>query len=609
MNKIKNHIAIVLFAFITLFSGCSDFLDTNPRDTIDEDKLWSDPASIKAYLARLYSGMEVESFEYEMSAQAAYPSTWTDEAIRSYTWGSTNDQFFPNNLTSWWNTNKGYFEIRDVNDMIKKVPNGNLRAEEKELYLAEAKFIRAFYYFTLARRYGGVPIIKEPQEFNPDPTTLRVPRSTEKDTYLFILEDLNAAIVGLPDAAKQPNAENLYRATKYAALALKSQSMLHAACIAKYGVYDAGMNGLCGIQSADADFFFNESKKASEEIIKNTDFKLYEKDADKEANFQNLFLDKVWHEELIFVKAYTVDKAHSFDYFNAPQSFKVDYGCATNPTLELVEAFDYIDGSEGTLKVSDSNGKPIEFDNPYDLFKDKDPRLMASVLVPFGSWQGDFIDVRRGIIEGISTNAPTLAADLTSKYKNTTTAIGGKDGIIPTGDPTKTGFYLKKYMNPGGKIDSGKSTQNYIVYRFAEIYLNYAEAAVELNQDTDKALDYVNKIRDRAGVKRLTSINLELVRKERQTELAFENRRWWDLIRWRKMEDKINNHQFKGLFPYLLVQSSDLIEGQPISKYKVIFKREAALKIPRVFSSKLYYNKIDDQVISSNPTIIPNPGY
>ncbi|MBF0647390.1 RagB/SusD family nutrient uptake outer membrane protein [Dysgonomonas sp. GY75] len=605
MNKIKIYIIIALLALIVPISSCSDFLDTSPRDIIDEDKLWSDPASIKAYLTRLYSGMEVESFEYEMDDEASYPSTWTDEAVRSYTWGSTNDQFFPNNLTPRWNRNKGYFEIRDVSDMIKKVPNGNLRDEEKYLYLAEAKFIRAFY----ARRYGGVPIIKEPQGFNPDPTTLRVPRSTEKDTYLFILEDLDAAIAGLPDAAKQPNAENLYRATKYAALALKSQAMLHAACVAKYGVYDASMNGLCGIQSTDADFFFNESKKASEEIIKNVGFKLYEKDSDKETNFQNLFLDKTWHEELIFVKAYTVDKAHSWDYYNAPHSFRIDYGSATNPTLEIVEAFDYIDGSEGTLKVNDSNGKPIEFDNPYDLFKGKDPRLLASILVPFGPWQGDIIDMRRGIIEGMSTNTPTLAADLTSMYKNTATTIGGKDGIIPTWDPTKTGFYIKKYMNPGGKIDYNKSTQNYIVYRLAEIYLNYAETAVELNQNTDKALDYINKIRDRAGVKRLTNINLELVRKERQTELAFENRRWWDLIRWRKMEDNINNHQFMGLFPYLLVQPSDVVSGQPIIKHKVIFKREAALKIPRVFNSKLYYNKIDDQVISSNPTIIPNPGY
>lgn len=591
--KIKYFITAILASVCGLvINGCSGFLDTEPRNLLTDQQVWNDPAAIKAYLAKLYGEMQLESFEYEFNTQAAFPSTWTDEALRSYTWGDSNNQLMPINLSPWW----GYYPVRQVNEFLIKIQEGNVEENQKQEFIAEAKFIRAYYYFSLVKRYGGVPVLKTPQDISTPIEELQLPRSTEKDVYMFIKEDLDEAIAGLPPAY---DSNNRYRATKYTALALKSRAMLYAGSIANYSFVD--LNGLVGIPASDKEFFYEESKKASEEIINSKRFGLYQKQADKVQNFQELFLDKTWHDELIFVKAYSTDKAHSWDYFNAPQSFKIDYGCATNPTLEMVETFDYIDGSEGTLKTEDESGNFIEFDNPYDLFKDKDPRLLASVLVPFAPWQGDKIEVRRGIIEG---NSVTLASNLTAYYKNSAVTISGKDGIIPTNDPTKTGFYLKKYMNPNSKLASDKSTQNYIVFRFAEIYLNYAEAAVELNKDLGKALEYMNLIRDRAGVARLTAIDKELVRKERKTELAFENHRWWDMIRWRISTEVINNYQFTGLFPYLVWD-----EGKPLSQMKYIFKKEPALKTPRVFDSRLYYNKIADGDITSNPKIVQNPGY
>ena len=88
----------------------------------------------------------------------------------------------------------------------------------------------------------------------------------------------------------------------------------------------------------------------------------YSAKSDKAENFQYLFLDETSaNTEQIFTKAFDAsDKGNSFDYFNAPQSFKLDYGCVTNPTADFVAEFEYVDGSDGALKVKDGSGNPIK---------------------------------------------------------------------------------------------------------------------------------------------------------------------------------------------------------------------------------------------------------
>src|SRR5699024_6705192 len=209
------------------------------------------------------------------------------------------------------------------------------------------------------------------------------PRNTEKEVNDFIREELELAIAGLPETNESSSE---HRVDKFGALALLSRAMLYAGSIAEYGDFD--LDGLVGISKSDAAEYYEYSLKASKEIMEEGPFTLYDESDDKVANFQDLFLSAEGNSEIIFAKIYDApDKAHSYDFYNAPQSFRVDYGNAINPTLSLVEDYEYVDGSSGELKIEDSNGNPIHYDDPYDLFKDKDPRLKATVLLPFADWQ------------------------------------------------------------------------------------------------------------------------------------------------------------------------------------------------------------------------------
>lgn len=584
------YLALVLL--VILGSCAKDFLDKKPLDLITEDNAYGSKSGLEALTAKLYNDMLVEDFSYEVAEQAGYLATVTDEAVRSYTWssGTINGTLLGNWFGAW-----DYGKIRRVNDFIAKVPGANVSQELRDRFVAEGRFIRAFHYFQLVKRYGGVPLLTTVQQYavGEDPTGLFVPRNTEKAVFDFIASELDAVSAVLPASYVETDKN---RINKYTAYALKSRAMLYAASIAQYG--QVQLNGLVGIPKSDALHYWQASYVASKAIMVSGRYSLLDEGTDKVLNFQNLFLTEN-SKEVIFNKVYRLPEVnHSYDYFNAPQSFKVDYGCAINPTLDLVEAFEYIDGSPGKLRVNDAAGKPIAYTNPYELFKDKDPRLLASIMVPFSAWQDGQLEIRRGVIvNGVQYTAENLATgypDDKSTFK-----LVGKDGPLTTNDPTKTGFYVKKSMNPTKRVNEAESNTPYLIFRFGEILLNYAEAAAELGQMAD-ALAATNEIRKRAGIALLVSVDLTKIRHERMVELAFENHRFWDLRRWRIATEVLNNTQFHALYPWLVWE-----EGKTPEQMKYVFEVVNAPKNPRTFPEKLYYEPLPQ----GNPTYIQNPLY
>lgn len=586
MNRIK---IIVILLIVGLGTSCSDFLDRDPLNVVSDEDVWNDPDAIDAYMVKLYDEMQLEDFNYEVIAQAGFLSQVTDMAVRSYEWGDQNEPTVPSGQYEWW----GYGAIRKVNTFLEKIKEAEIEEGTREWYTAEAQFIRAYYYFSMVKRYGGVPIIKEAQEYTGDNMDeLQVPRNTEKEVYDFIHEELQKAIEVLPETH---GSADQHRVTKFGALALMSRAMLYAGSSAKYA--DVEIDGLVGISSSEAATYFEYSLDASNEIIDSGFFELYNQSDDKAENFQNLFLSVSNNSEAIFAKVFdAADKAHSYDFYNAPQSFRVDYGNATNPTLSLVEEYEYIDGSPGELKINDKNGNPIHYDNPFDLFEGKDPRLFATVILPFSQWQDGFVEIRRGILDG---GKKITASNLDDTYGEGADkiAIVGKDGPLTTWDPTKTGFYVKKSMNPTERVDFGRSDQPWIVFRLGEILLNQAEAAMEL-QKADVALEAVNQIRDRAGIVELENISMEKIRHERKVELAFENHRFWDIRRWRTATSILNNTKFKALYPWLNWDTKDYT-----------FTIEDAPKNTRTFLKRTYYEPIPAGELEKNPNLIQNPGY
>lgn len=594
MKNLKSYICLLCTA--ALVFSCNDILETSSTKILTNEKVWSSKDAIDAYLGQLYDEMQVEDFEYQPGTDGQYLSTLTDEAVRAYTWGSANQQLIPEGIYGWW----GYVQIRNINLFLESIGTASMLTEsQRKMYEAEARFCRAFGYFAMVKRYGGVPLVTKVQRLEGvDVETLRLPRNKEYEIYDFIKAECQAIESLLPE--KRTDNEQ-YRATRYAVNALECRAMLYAATEAKYG--NVQLDGLVGIPADKAEGYFKDAKAAAKKIIDSGKFALYSAKSDKAENFQYLFLDETSaNTEQIFTKAFDAsDKGNSFDYFNAPQSFKLDYGCVTNPTADFVADFEYVDGSDGALKVKDGSGNPIKYNDPTDLFKDKDPRMLGSILYPFCPWQGGKVEVRKGIVKPDGT--VVTASSLGDTYEGTNVTIAAKDGTLTSTDVTKTGFYIKKFMTPNKVVDWGKGEANWMVFRYGEVLLNFAEACVELG-DNAEALAAVNQLRNRAGIAPRTSINRDQVRHERRVELAFENHRWWDIRRWHIADQLLNATQFKALNPYLVWE-----DGKKVEQMKYIFKIEDAPKNTRTFLPKLYYERIPAEAISTNPNITQNPGY
>ena len=182
--------------------------------------------------------------------------------------------------------------------------------------------------------------------------------------------------------------------------------------------------------------------------------------------------------------------------------------------------------------MKDNSGNFIKYDSPLDLFKDKDPRLRATFYLPFDNCRGGIVEIRRGIYDpSIAGNDKFVTSGNKDEYyKNSQVKILGKDGVWDTGDVGKTGFYTKKFSDESiTNIVGNYSEAPWPIFRLAEMYLNKAEAAMELGK-SGEAEAALNEVRRRADIRELSGeVTLERIRNERRVELAYENHRHWDL--------------------------------------------------------------------------------
>jgi starch-binding outer membrane protein, SusD/RagB family len=585
-TDMKNKI-IALFIGL-LLSGCvEDVLDRKPLNLIPDADVWQSEQLIDIYLITLYDAIPM-GFTNRLS-QAAL----TDEA--TYPDGAVVNDF--GNVAHTLNPGM-YAAIRNANYFLEQIKTSPLPQDRIKALTAECRFIRAYYYFDLVKKYGGMPLINQVQTFNNNLPELQVKRNKEDEVYAFILAELDAAIQDLPET--QPAASS-NRATKYTALALKSRAMLYAGSIARYG--NVQLDGLAGIPADKATPYFTESFQAAKTLIESGKFGLYDKlynpaaqTGDPAANYQNIFLDK-GNKEIIFQKAYrTPDKGHSFDNWNIPEGYTTNNGSGIAPTLEMVESYEYTDGSPGKLAIANQ-----VYNSADELYKNKDPRFEGSILRSGSPFASRPVQIYRGIY---GSNG-TLYESLAPFPEDPAMRQVGLDGPFPEGNFSKTGFYIKKYMNTArAVVEPNFSDQNYIDMRYAEVLLNYAEAAYELG-DVPAALDAINQIRSRAGIKTLTAGELtrDRLRNERKVELAFEDKRLWDIRRWRIGTELFRNTHLHGLWPYLKYANG---------RYQYVFTAVSGYPIddglPRVFNERDYYSNLSGY-ISTNQQIINNPGW
>lgn len=636
--KISNY--ILCLALLCGMPSCLD-LDIPPMNVVQDKDIFGSSDGINSYLARVYSGMPLEDFRY--SPERGLNNFWTltpacvvtGEAINGDQGGAQTEN------TKYWGD--AYSQLRDINYFLETLPEyaANFQESDMNTWKGEMLFARAFTYFALVKRYGGVPLVNEVLHY-PEQSIeqLKAPRSSEMAVYEQIKSDLDEAYNLLPET------NEISRANKYAAAGLKSRAMLFAGSIAKYNaitLFDGQQNQLCGIPQDKATSYFKEAYDAAK--LLEGHFSLY-KDAwkadDKEAQYQN-YIDMFFKDnsrENIFIRQYSYpNSVHGYDCYVIPRQFMVGgYSSRVSPTLDYVELFEGFPKDETGKTKTTENGKYVLYDNLTDFFKDAEPRLRATVILPGDLFKNEAVEVWRGIYTGNSTSdiSPLISANTLEKYEVASTSKdlvktspsgnnqeaytlsngksmnpAGRSGrFYADGACSLSGFFLRKYLNPNMEaalVVENRSDQSWIELRYAEVLLNRAEAAYELylagsgDNYLQDAYKCINDIRERAGATLLSDasgMNMDVVRKERRKELGFENKIWWDLKRWRILDKEQNNTIYRILMPFYADKAGKWFFDSRLDEENRRF----------TFDTRWYYIEIPGDVINSDG-YQQNPGY
>ncbi|UAY50845.1 RagB/SusD family nutrient uptake outer membrane protein [Ferruginibacter albus] len=622
MNKLL--IAVTLGIFLSITS-CQHLDDIKPVNIILDDQIFKSEAGITTYFATMYRKLPIEDFQYRpdgrndgvgdvaFNLHHEWEHFYHSGAACGEMVGPYGGMDIGGGFGYW-----PYTDIRNINYFIQTMPKyaSGYTQDQVNQFLGEAYFCRAYTYFALAKRYGGVPIVTRVLTY-PQQTIeeLQVPRNTEAETWDFIGNDLDSAYALLPEA----NAPE--RANKYAAMALKSRAMVYAGSIAKYGSVnyvdgDARANGFVGIDAGKANAYYQKAIDAAKTLEGH--YSLYRKSADKVKNYTDVFLDATSPENILVRGFYAGDpeRCHSWDATYSPNSglnYMTSEGLSRSyPTLEFVERTDSLNG------ITNPDGTPKRFDNIGDPFQNLEPRLRGTVYFPGDMLRGKLFDQQEGTYPSFSgTAADEVAKPVASRTYlrsgnhntlNNGRLVNGYAGMYPpafgSDDNTRTGFYVRKYIDYNKNIADVKlfsSTTPWIELRYAEVLLNRAEADIETGQVND-ALTCLNDIRDRAGASAfsLSDMTAQTVQNERCKELAFEHHYWWDIRRWRIADVLLNNAHFKGIMPYYVANEN-----------KYIFLKETELFDRNYnFEKKYYYEPIPGGELAKNPNLYPNnPGY
>ena len=638
---------LLYIALLGITFSCQE-LTLEPKGILGEPELFGNEFGVKKYFSGLYNYLPIEDFLYygTNSNNAYRPDNYWEQGKNSQ--GNMSGEFYnswvgvDNDGFAYW----PYDRIRDVNTFIQNFPDykDNYTEVDFNRLLGEAYFLRAYFYFGLAKRYGGVPIIKEVQNPLAGPEVLEVPRNTEYDTWKFIYEDLKLATENMSGVSESG------RANKYVAAALMSRAMLYAGSVAKYSQYlgfeseAATQAGLAGIDPSKANEFFQYCIDAGK-IVEEGPYVLYKKDyPDKAKNFANIFIDPN-SSESIFIKDYdqtvpgNTRLRHSYDALMSPQPDMSSFvGAESYPPLDFMELYDM-------PAIVNPDGTPVRFDQRSDIRSGMEPRMKGTMFFDGDELRGKTFSIQKGIYrsydglaadaQGGSNAAPINSGNnrilggrgWTTEINGVTYNITGAHGHFDDqgGENNCWGAaFIRKYVNPAmatSDVREYRSGQHWVVFRLGEIYLNTAEALYELGK-RNEAFDYIEIIRDRAGAGEirpaidmaLTNIgtinkanypyqvekSLQFIRDERERELYGENHWWWDLRRWRTADQVLNQFRHRVLSCYFVADEGKYIYLDETNRWNRSWTA----------SKQCYYEPIPWGEIGKNEKLLPqNPLY
>lgn len=608
MKKYIILIATLLFVSLT---GCSGFLDEEPDKILSNDQVFSDPKLIKTTLANFYGRVTWG----QNTGGAVNDFSFLDEAVRH------NRDEINSFDRNWWRV-YDYTLIRNINQFLEGIKaTAVLSEDEKKPLIAEARFLRAWCYFCTARSLGGMPIVGD-QVFDYTPgmdiATMQLPRSSEAGIYDYIIQECNEIAGALPVTTNVNSA----RANKWTAKMLEARAALYAGSLAKYNVTHPNLTvegGIVGIDAGKASAYYQTAFAAADDVVKNSPYVLQARKNDNKArNFFEAVSVKSNNTEVIWSRDYLVPNSkHYYTKDCIPRSIAGEAtSCYLSVLLNLVEEFEPVNTStpgQGAKFNIGTIENPVFYNTPTELFEARDPRLGGTVLYPGSFFGGAEIVLQAGqLVKGENGSWRKIAAAFDNMGDKDANGklVTSVNGPIMSNDinVNKTGFTILKFLdeNPSASTFTGSDTWS-TYFRMAEAYLIAAEALVETNK-ADDALSYINEVRERAGVKPLTTVTFDNIVHERRVEFAFEDQRYWDMKRWR-LADKLWNRQAetakrRGLYPYLVVAPGDPNDG------KWFFEEvNMSFLYPNNmhFEDRNYYADIDQGWINKNPKLKKNP--
>lgn len=541
----------LIITFVFLVSCNDNFLDVSPTDQLTDATLWSSPENANLFLNDIYDNLnagpwgrhwlglplEITSDPLENLSGNSIAGNLGNPSVNLFadgTYGPSNPYF----RDQW---EKMYENIRKTNVFITRISESDFKEETRNNMVAQARFLRAYFYKQLIDLYGGVPLITSILDRNGG-EDINYPRNTYEECVTFIQQEMEEAVEYLP--ATVPVSEE-GRVTKGAALALKGSMELYA------GKWE-------------------EAAATNREIMQSGVYSLF-------PDYESLFwMENENNREIIFaIQFEPIIRGHRIDTHLGVVQQDEGFGWGGfGPTQNLVDAYEFKDG------LTEAEGSAM-FD-PSHPYENRDERFYATIVYDGSDWRGTTVYTRLGIPNNINQ-----------------LNISGSGNAS-----TRTGYYAKKRLDPSvapgrGNLDQYTSGQDYVVYRYAEILLNYAEAQNEAVGPDQTVYDAINRIRQRVNQPPLPEglsqdEMRERIRRERRIELAFEGKYFYDIRRWHIAEE-IFSEPIKAM---KITEESGQLRYEKVPSETITFD-----------PAKNYLMPIPQTVIDRNPEIDQNPGY
>ena len=572
----KINLIILAFSMVLILSCNKDYLNRFPESDPNSATYYTTADQLTLAINAAYNNLsyQQDGFPYQMQLEGTSDLVWQRPTTDAQTIGLGQHTSNTTMIRTIWT--QSYIGIGRCNALLENMIKAKsvTTAAQYSRIEGEAKFLRAYYYGTLISLYGDVPLVVKSM-----PTEESYLARTPKAEVLnAIFSDLDSAAAKLPLSY---TGTDIGRATKTSALAFKSRIALYNA---KWDVAAA----------------------ASKAVIDLGYHALY-------PNYRNLFM---------YVGENSRESILAFDYKltirtnAAPQNNQARNSSGFSgliPTRALADSYECTDG----LTIDKST-----LYSTADPFKNRDPRMRQTLLGDGDTWFG---------AGGITFNM-TFHPDSTTCSRYTPTFAKIPNLEVTNAFSTYSGFIMKKYLDPQDMAVPNQSELAFMLIRYAEVLLNYAEAKIELNQIDASVLDAINLVRARGygvaatqttlypAIKTTNQTELRaIVRRERKIELAGEGLRVFDIRRWNIAEKVMNGILFgkamnKAIYYSLPKPTLDENSSPGYTSFTSLLSVVGNFKImdnPRVFKSHnlLWPIPQAELDVNKNPGFKQNPGY